>query len=240
MRQELRKFIAYCKDQGQFFLIIFAVVAILALLDLLFHISLYEDLLVFVKEFYAKWGLLFIFLASIIEGMLFVNWYFPGSTIVLIGGLLARTGIIPFWSFGIVVYLGFVVAFLLDYTFGRYGFYKILIRWGPFSQRVDAAGRALQRRATFTFFIWYFHPQSGNFVATAAGVLRYPFSKFFALNSSALLFWISFWLGLVYIFGDIVLYVIDNYFALFALLALVSWVLVGYIKERKSLASAIP
>lgn len=235
MRQELRKFIIYLKGQGQFLLVIFLVVSILAALDLIFHISLYEDLLDFAKEFYAKWGLLFVFLVSIVEGTLFINWYFPGSTIVLIGGLLARTGLIPFWSFGIVVYLGFLLAFSLDYMLGRYGFHKVLVKWGPFQSRVDAAGRALQKRAIPTFFIWYFHPQSGNFVATAAGVLRYPFSKFFALNASALLFWISFWLGLVYIFGSIVLYVIDNYFALFALLALVSWVLIGYIKERKSL-----
>ncbi len=134
----------------------------------------------------------------------------------------------------------FVLAFLFDYILGRYGFYKILIRWGPFSERVDAAGRALQKRAIFAFFIWYFHPQSGNFVATAAGVLHYPFAKFFVLNASALLFWISVWLGLVYIFGGIILYIIDNYFAIFALVALVSWVLVGYIKERKSLAVTSP
>jgi membrane protein DedA with SNARE-associated domain len=235
MVEELKKFVRYVKKQGQFFLVTFFVVSVLAAVDFIFNVSIVEDLLVLVKEFYAKWGLLFIFVASMIEGALFINWYFPGSTIVLIGALLARAGLMPFWSLGVVAYLGFLFAFLFDYVLGRYGFHKILIRWGPFSERVDAGARALQKRAISTFFIWYFHPQSGNFVATAAGVLHYPFFKFFALNAGALFFWISFWLGLVYIFGSIILYIIDNYFAVFILLALSAWLITGYIKERKSL-----
>lgn len=240
MQSELQKFVNYVKHQGLFLWIIFSALLIAAIVDFVFGISTFEVVFEYARKLYGQWGLLFMFFASLIEGMLFVNWYFPGSFIVLTGALLSRGGLVPFWRFVPVVFLGFFFAFLADYFIGRYGFYHLIKKFKMFADRIEAAKRALEKRSVSTFFIWYFHPQSGNFVATAAGILHFPFFKFLVLNALAGFSWMAFWVGLVYIFGGIILRIISDYSFLIAVFALAVWVLAGYIRERKTAPISIP
>jgi len=198
-------------------------------------VSLFELAFEFGKSFYGEWGLFFVFVASFIEGILFVNWYFPGSFALLTGALLSR-GIVPFWVFIAVSVSGFSIAFYMDYLIGRYGFYRIFVRFKFFRERLEAAQRALEKWAPAAFFTWYVHPQTGNFVATAAGILHYPVGKFLFLSTLAGLFWGTVWVGLVYIFGGVVLESIESYGYLVIMLALAVWLVVGYIREKRAIA----
>lgn len=240
MRLEIQKFINYLRHQGLFLWIIFGALFIAAIVDFVFGISTFQVVFEYARKLYSQWGLAFMFFASVIEGILFINWYFPGSAIVLIGALLSRGGIVPFWKFVPVVFFGFFLAFSVDYFIGRYGFYHLIKKFKFFTDRIETAKLALKKRSIATFFIWYFHPQSGNFVATAAGILHFPFLKFLILNAVAGFLWMAFWVGLVYIFGGIVLQIIDNYSYLIAILALAIWVVAGYMRERKTIVASIP
>jgi len=232
--------VLYIRKQGLVLVVGAGVLAVLALSNLFFEASIYRIILDNIAEFYLKWGLIFIFLASIVEGTLFINWYFPGSFIVLSGALLSRQGLIPFWELLAVVFIGFSLAFTLDYFIGRYGFHRVLVKFKFFNDKIVSAQKALQKNAVSTFFIWYIHPQSGNFVATAAGILKYNFFKFSVLNAVSGFLWMLFWTGLVYILGGVVLELIDNYAYLMLFTALVAWVLIGYLRERRSISINIP
>lgn len=234
MKNEFVKFVTYSRNQGRFSMLVFGLIVFFFVLDQIRDVSLFDMAFNFGKHFYAEWGLPFIFLTSIIEGILFVNWYFPGSFAVITGALFSR-GIVPVWIFIAVVFCGFSLGFFVDYLLGRYGFYRLFIRFQFFRNRLVSAQRALEKWAPVAFLIWYIHPQTGNFVATAAGIVRYSLPKFLFLSSFAGLFWITLWVGLVYMFGGVVLELIESYGYLVLMFALAAQLLVGYIKERKKI-----
>ena len=228
-RDELKIFRKYFKTQIPGLIIVLGTVLLfLAINSAIGDIPFYERVLDFFEKIYESWGLWFAFFAGIIEGTVVLNWYFPGVTIVILGIILGRAGSVPLWEFLSIAYFGFFLSFTLDYVIGRYGLYKILTRIKFFKNRLKNAKDVLEKRAALAFFLWYIHPQSGTLVATAAGVLHYPFWKFMAFNISALLVWGGIWTIVVYLAGGLVLEIIDDYFYHMGVAALVMWLLFGY------------
>src|SRR5688500_16474707 len=79
-----------------------------------------------IEGFYGIHGYSMIFLGALLEGTFMIGFYVPGSFIVLIGAVIARTGIV---SFSLVIFfgtLGLIIGYIINYVFGRFGWYHVV------------------------------------------------------------------------------------------------------------------
>lgn len=156
------------------------------------------------QDYYSRHGYITVFIGAAIEGLLFVNWYFPGSVIVITGVVFARS--IGLNVVGVVglISLGFFITSLFNYFLGRYGWYHVLVRFG-LGEPLENIKSKVQHRGLILLFATYFHPNIGALVATSAGILKLDFKKFALYSFLATVLWNSIWGTVVYLSGPFIL-----------------------------------
>lgn len=196
MTQVFREFLKYALVP----LVILGVLAVIMVIFKLFGFPNNGEILQYAKDLFAVHGYWIIFVAALAEGVLLANWYLPGSVVVVMGvSFAAQNGYSPVLTLGTII-LGFFVTTLLNYFLGKYGWYKLLLKFG-LGDSLDKAQEKLHRHGTKAILVSYIHPNLGALIATSAGILKMPFMKFLAYSVVALVVWNVFWGGVVYIWG---------------------------------------
>jgi membrane protein DedA with SNARE-associated domain len=142
--------------------------------------------------FYAGWGYPLVLVAAALENTLLVTFFFPGGTMVLLGGVYARLGALELpW----VILVGWAGTFLgasFDYWVGRVGerepFARVLARrelQGPLAR----AGAMLARYGLLALVGGHFIGQIRSLVAVAAGLTGLPYRRFALFEAPAALLW---------------------------------------------------
>ncbi len=150
---------------------------------------------------FSKFGYEIIFVGAFLEAALIIDFFVPGSSIVLVGAYFASTGLLSYPIFFVVSLAGFTLGYSMDYLLGYYGWSDILTKFGMKGQ-LDKARARLKRMGGKSFFIGYFHPDLASFFAMAAGVVKMDIKEFLVYNFLAGSVWLLFWTGLVYLFGE--------------------------------------
>ena len=192
-----------------------------------------DTILEHARNLVSQFGIGIFYFVGVVEGLLLINWYFPGSTVILLGALFASEGMFSLPVVVLVAAAGLLTGLVVDYIFGRYGWYKLLTKYG-FKDQVEQAMQQLKRRGGILLVLWNAHPQLGNFAATAAGVLHYPFGLFVFFSALGLVVWGSFWGLLVFFFGRVILDFLTSYVFPIFIGALMYWVVSSYLKWKKS------
>ena len=183
-----------------------------------------ETLLALIQDLYGTYGYYLVFLGAFLEATFLISLYLPGATVVLLGAALSRTGVIEFPIALSLTILGFITGYTINYILGKYGWYRVLARLG-LKKGIEIAKARLENSQSKTILLGYFHPSSASFIATAAGVLRVPFKKFFLLSLLSQLFWSLLWGSLAYVFGITLVELFLKYFG-FVVVGLVGiWLL---------------
>lgn len=190
-------------DFKKYGLIIGTFVPIIFLLSLLFLLPhpTAEELVNSITIFYEKYGYITIFLAAFIESILLINIYVPASVAVVLGAILAAKGIL---SLPIVILLsavGSILAYLFDFYMGKYGWYKILTKFGLSNQIEKTKEKLDGKKRIKMILISCIHPNYGAISATSAGILSWKIKEFLVWFSIAQLFWCTLWGILFYIYG---------------------------------------
>jgi membrane protein DedA with SNARE-associated domain len=174
----------------------------------------------FLKTFILKYGLIVSFIGAFLEALLLIGWYFPGSFIIFLSVILS--GSIPNAILSVcVITVAMFSAYAVNYMLGRYGWYHVLAKFGLEIAIKDAEGK-LNRHAPKAFFFSYWQPGLASFTSTAAGVLKYPFTRFLMLSLAALVVWNTFWGVLAYTVGESILETLFNRYVILALA--IAWV----------------
>jgi len=160
-----------------------------------------ESLVILIKEYFAKYGLATIFIGSLIEGFFLLGQYFPGGFIIFLGVISAGKDIARATEVVLVVMLSFFIAYFLNYLMGRYGFYKLFLKFG-LRGPLEKAQEKLKKRELSTILLNYWEPNLSSIVATAAGTLKMPIKRFLAYSLVGILIWESFWGILVFSLGN--------------------------------------
>ncbi|MCK5354270.1 MAG: hypothetical protein KAJ63_04080 [Methyloprofundus sp.] len=85
-----------------------------------------EELVAFINSAHGNWLYLAAFMAIFIEGLYIVGSFFPGSTMVLLIAILAQTGgIVQFSGVILTIYIGWLLAGLVN-VFGAKYFAKTI------------------------------------------------------------------------------------------------------------------
>src|SRR3989344_5172598 len=191
-----------------------------------------ETTLLLVKDLYKTFGYYLVFFGALLEGMLLVGFYVPGSTTVLLGASLSKTGIVQFPIVLILGTFGLLISYSINYLLGRYGWHHILARLG-LNKGIDIAKDKLEKHQTKTIFLGYIHPGSASFLSTAAGILKIPFKKFLILSLFAQSLWGILWGSLAYFIGLPMIEFVLKYFVFVLPTIIVIWMVRKIIIKKK-------
>lgn len=183
-----------------------------------------------IAGFYGTYGYPLIFLGAILEAMFLIGLQVPGSTIILLGAALAKTGVVKFPLVFFVGVIGLVIGYMINYLLGRYGWYHLLARFG-LEKGIEAAKKRIEKYGVRAILVGYFFPGSASFLSTAAGILQMPFKKFLLASFIAQSFWGLLWGTLAYLFGLPLVEFMLKYF-IFVLIGIGAIWLLGKLVKR--------
>jgi membrane protein DedA with SNARE-associated domain len=156
-----------------------------------------------VEEFrglFDRYGMWVALVGSFLEVLLLIGWYFPGSVLIFLSVILAKTWFDVFLAVTAVT-IGMQAGYLTNYLLGKYGWYRLLLRFG-LKQSIDEAQVKIKKYGIRFALFTYWHPGLGSVSATALGVLQTPFVSFFTMSLLAVLFWNVFWGIVVHEVGE--------------------------------------
>lgn len=192
-----------------------------------------EDQLVQIaRSYFDKYGLITVFVSAIIEGLLLVGWYYPGSLVIFLGVIFAGKDIIGVAEVVLVVSAGLFIAYIINYFLGKYGWYKLFLAFG-LKEPLDKTESKLSSHGSTAIFMSYWEPNLASLTSTAAGILQFPIKRFLIYSLLSLLVWDSFWGISIYFLGDMALSLIGFKFALIVMAIWILYLLVAnYIKKH--------
>lgn len=215
----------------------FSLIAILAIIWKLLDLPTDTEMAQIVSDWIAQYGLLIVFVGSLLETILFVGFYFPGSVIIFLGVALSPD---PFNAFLAVlaVSAGMLAGYTINYLLGKYGWYRIFLKLGMKSG-VENAQIKMQRNELRYIFYTYWNPGLASFTSTAAGILQLHYKRFLILMLLAIAVWNTFWGVLVYSLGESALMLL-NFTLVLKVIAV--WVVfeIGLLVWKKFFKKTVP
>ncbi|MBP7708048.1 VTT domain-containing protein [Candidatus Pacearchaeota archaeon] len=170
----------------------------------LFNLPSGENMVLLIKDYFTKYGLITVFIGALIEGFFLVGQYFPGGFIIFLGVIAAGRDYFRATQVVLVVMIAFFIAYNLNYLVGRYGWHRLFLRFG-LKRSLDNAKKGLARRGFSSILLNYWEPNLSSIVATAAGTLKLSWKKFAIYSLIGILIWETFWGVLVFSLGSFAL-----------------------------------
>lgn len=210
-----------------------AIVLSLTLIWRLFDLPPEEELIVLAKQYFAEYGLITVFIASLIEGMLLVGWYIPGGLVIFLGVILAAGNPERAVFSVLATIAGLFLAYLASYALGRFGWYKLFMALGLKGPLEDAKEK-FQKKSFKAIYATFWQPNLAGLISTSAGILHASFKKFFITALIATIFWSAFWGSAAYLFGEKILDYLGGVF----FVTMAGWIVIEIVKYRRSIKSA--
>jgi membrane-associated protein len=163
-----------------------------------------EEIINSVEKYYEQYGYWIVLLGVLAEGILLINWYLPGSVVIAFGVVFAKRADLSVTIMLLLVILGFMATSILNYALGRFGWYHVFLKLG-LRTPLEKVKSKVESKGLRILFTTYIHPNFSALSATAAGILKLPFAKFFFYSLICIIFWNSLWTLLFYHFGDVLL-----------------------------------
>jgi len=159
------------------------------------------DIIQVARNYFDRYGLITLLISSLLEGLLLIGWYYPGSLVIFLGVIFAGKNIPNVIEAVAIITLGLFTAFTINFFLGKYGWYRLLLNVGLKKSLESAQGR-LTKYGLKAIYISFWHPNLAALTSTAAGILQFPFKKFIYNSLAATILWNIFWGTLVYILGE--------------------------------------
>lgn len=227
MKKKLKEFLEYIKIP-----LVFLVIAILfVLLYKLLGLPSPDELVELAKNYYSRYGYWVVLFGALIEGALFVNWYLPGSIIMVLGVLFAKQNNQNIVLVIILIMLGFLTTSILNYFLGKYGWYHLFLKLG-LKEPLEEIKKKVENKGLQIIFATYFHPNVGALTATSAGILKLDFKKFLLYSLIAIILWNALWAVLVYFSGPIIIKLLSQRLLIPILILWLIYLTIRYIKHK--------
>ena len=160
-----------------------------------------EELIEIAKTYFDKYGLAILLVSSLIEGTVLVGWYYPGSLVIFLGVILAGKDIEAVVEAVATITVGLFFAYIVNFLLGKYGWYRLLLKFG-LKEALEDAKERVTKHGLVAIFMSYWQPNLAALVATSAGILDFSFTKFLTYSLVAAVIWNTFWGVLVYFLGE--------------------------------------
>jgi len=173
----------------------------LALVWTLFDLPTDKELIAVVYGWFTHYGLWIVFVAALLEGLLVVGQYFPGGFVIFVAVLSANRHIPRIAEVVIVVSVAFFISYLINYAIGKYGFYRLFLKFG-LREPLEKAREKLQQNYLYAIFVSYWSSNFAAISSTAAGTLQLSLRSFIIYSIPSTLIWNTLWGIFIYIIGD--------------------------------------
>lgn len=173
-----------------------------------------------VRGYFSHYGLITVFVAALIESMLLIGVYLPGGLVIFLGVILSAGNPRQAIFSVLMTIAGFAIGYTVNYFLGKYGWYKLLVKFG-LSSSLETAKVQFEKHGYVAVFMSYWQPNLGACISTAAGILKAPFRRFVIVSIIATILWSVFWGALAYFLGVKVL----DYLGPVFLIIMAGWVL---------------
>lgn len=217
-----------------------AIIPILIFLSLLVFIIIYQflglpsstALVELARKYLDLYGYPIAFAAAFVEAIPPVNFYFPGSVVIVVSVSHSRTGVLnPFGVLGLIE-LAFVICYSLNYFIGRFGFYWFLVRCG-LGPAIERSKQKISKRGMLWLLISCWHPNFGAIASVASGILSIPFRRFLINIVLAVIVWNGIF-GLIAYFGsDNIMKLLDLKWLLLLVAIWLIWIIIKGTKNTK-------
>lgn len=181
-------------------LCVLAFFALLGFLWKFFNFPPEEQLIPIIKTFFDTYGIALVFVSAILESAFIVGVYAPGGLVIFLGVIFSAGDPLRVVFVVLSVIVGFLIGFTIDFYIGRFGWYKLFLHFG-FGKILEMTKARIQKYGLSVPWLAYHNPDTGSFVATAYGMLRFSYRSFFAKSVLPIIAWCSFWGVLAYILG---------------------------------------
>jgi len=192
-----------------------------------------EELVIIVSSYFEKYGLLIVFIAALIEGVLLIGQYFPGGFIIFLGVISAAGNVLRAVNVILVVSLAFLISYYVNYLIGKYGWYKLFSKFG-LKQSIDNSKKRLLKHGLKAVLFSYWEPNLASITATAAGILQLSARKFILYSMFGILIWSTFWGVLIFNIGEAALKLTGVKYITLIFLIWITIIIIGYfIREKR-------
>jgi membrane protein DedA with SNARE-associated domain/membrane-associated phospholipid phosphatase len=190
----------------------------------------------------SHWGYGIIFLFAFIETSPFFGLFIPGQSALIVGGFLAKIGILKLAELIFIAALGTLIGDLTGYLLGRrYGF-SLFSKYGKYvllkKEHFDNTKKLVNKHAGKALILGRFNSVTRAVAPFAAGSLDMPFSKFIPFNIISCIMYSMAFIFIGYILGTSYeiasRYMGKIFFAAF-ILSIISLCAYHFINKRKQL-----
>ena len=202
----------------------------------LFGLPPKEELLEIARIYFDRYGLWILLASSIVEGLVLVGWYYPGSLVIFLGVILAGDDLEKIAAAVLTISLGLFISYIANFFLGKHGWYRLLLKFG-LKDALDDAKDRVKQYGLAAIFMSYWQPNLAALVATSAGILDFSFKKFVIYSALAVLVWNTFWGTLVYVIGEKAL---DLVGLRFVLLVVFAWIVYRMWNSKKQRDLDVP
>ena len=190
------------------------------------------------------WGYWIILLGAILEANPLTGLIVPGMTIVIIGGFLAKLGILDIGDVIFISALGAILGDLIGYLLGRKYGYSFISGYGKYfffkKEYFDKTKKLMHHHTGKAIIIGRFNSLTRAFAPFVAGSTNVSFPKFIWYNIIGGISWAVSFVLIGYIFGKSY-EVASKYIGRFIFIAIVLSILIifayGFINKRKHIFS---
>ena len=202
----------------------------------IFNLPRGEELLPVVRHYFASFGLIAVFISALIEGFLILGQYFPGGFIIFLGVIAAGNNIPRVAGVVLIVSAAFFISYTLNYLVGKYGWYRLFLKFG-LKNSLEKAKKNLDQQGLNAVLTGYWEPNLASIIATAAGILQFPLKKFSLYSVVGIITWNVFWGAFVFILGDAALKLTGTKYILTIFAVWVSVILIKEFFVRRYIAN---
>lgn len=188
-----------------------------------------EELIRATEKYFHMYGYWIVLVSAIVEGMLVAGLYYPGSLVIFLGVIFAGKNIPEVILVVFMTSLGLAIAYIIDYLLGRYGWYRLLLKFG-LREPIENAQHKLTEYGPRAIFLSYWHPNLAALTSTAAGILQFPIKKFAIYSILSIVAWNIFWGTLAYLIGERALNIIG---IRFAFIVAIIWLVYRIVRYKK-------
>lgn len=139
----------------------------------------------------AGWAFPVMFITSFGESFAFVSLLFPGTSILIVAGMLISAGSLPYWPVVVGAVVGAVLGDTVSFWLGqRYG--SGIGRLWPFARNTEllpSGIRFFRRHGGKSVFIGRFFGPLRAVIPLAAGIMQMPRGRFWFANITSAIVW---------------------------------------------------
>jgi membrane protein DedA with SNARE-associated domain len=213
-------------------LTLFAVFLSLYLVWILIDLPSQQRLIEIATGFFERYGLITVVIAAVLEGLLLIGWYVPGTLVIVLGLIMAGDDVQRVAAVWASTVFGLWIAYFTNYFVGKYGWYRLLLAFG-LKEPLDNAQRRLNRYGLSAIFMTYWQINVASLISTAAGILHLPLASFALYTLPATALWFGFWTTLIFFLGKAALTLVGLRFVLSVIAAWIVFRTIWYLAVKR-------